>query len=181
MVIIKNKYFILILLLLLFVVFVTGCDKMSEDSKKYIVTVTVKNVDIDTGEQIRTATTKTEDGKQGSTSNGVTTFNLVGNKEYTFISTAPYYNQSKKKAYIGKENILITVEMNKVKGMITGYIIDSQGNMVKEAIVELTDLGKKTESDENGKFVFENIPSSGDKTYTINIEKLVMVKELFLM
>lgn len=171
MVIIKNKYFILILLLLLFVLFVTGCDKMLEDSKKYIVTVTVKNVDIDTGEQIRTATTKTEDGKQGSTSNGVTTFSLEGNKEYTFISNAPYYNESKKKAFVGKENILITIEMSKVKSKITGHIVDSQGNNVKEAIVELTDLGKKTESDENGKFVFENIPSSGDKTYTINIEK----------
>lgn len=167
----RSKAFVLITVVLMFVTLLSGCSKVLEDSQKYIVKVTVKTLDSESGKVVKTATTKTSSGKQGSTSDGVTTFQLEGEKDYTFISTAPYYNETQEKAHIGKDNIIITTKISTVKGKIAGRVVTEDDEGVEGAQVDLIELGKKTESDSEGNFAFEKVPINDNQTHTIIIEK----------
>jgi len=167
---IKNrKTLVLLVILLIFAIGLTGCSS-SSGSKKYIVTITTKVIDNTTGKVVQTATTKTASGKQGSTSGGITKFTLDGNKEYTFISSAPYYVTNKKRVRIGKENIVITIKLSQEEGKILGRVTDEGGSGLKGATVSLVELNKKTETNSDGTFKFIEVPITG-ATYTLEVNK----------
>ncbi|KXS42424.1 MAG: lipoprotein [Candidatus Frackibacter sp. T328-2] len=167
---IKNrKTLVLLVILLIFAIGLTGCSS-SSGSKKYIVTITTKVIDSTTGKIVQTATTKTASGKQGSTSGGITKFTLDGNKEYTFVSSAPYYAVNKKQVRIGKENIVITIKLSQKEGKVLGKVVDEVGNKLKGATVSLVELNKKTETNSDGTFKFIEVPITGT-TYTLEISK----------
>lgn len=165
---------VIFILLLIISLIITGCggSNIGGGNNTYYVTVTVKAIDETTGLSVSGAVTIIENGPPGNNGgDGITVFsNILGNKDYTFITSANTYNLNRKTVHIGNENTSITISLNKLKGTITGYIVD-EAEAPLSADVRLVDLNKTTISNvETGEFKFEDIPVRDDP-YSISVTK----------
>lgn len=159
------------MLLLVLAIVITGCGSGSNGggSTTYLVDVVIKALDSSTGNIVETGSVRTSGGKAGDSSNGITKFRLKGEKSYTFIANAPYYNEAEKKVKVGKENITVTMKISKAKAKITGRVLDETSNGL-QANIKIVELDRMIQSDSDGSFTFEKVPVS-DKNYTLEITK----------
>ena len=165
----KNKkalFFILVLILS----FAVGCSSSGLDGgSQYMVKVTTSVKD-QNSKVINNASVKLKSGGQPSDSgDGIYTFQIEGEKEYTFIANAPYYAKQEKTIKVGKSNTTISFNLSKKTATISGVVVEEDG-LVKNAQVRINDLNISTTTNEKGEFSLENVPLQESK-YTIEIEK----------
>ena len=163
----KVKFLVLFFLLLLML---SGCGGGLDKKETYNVVVTVNVVDVSTSEAISNCNVVTEDGKSGSNSGGTVTFNLLGQKSYTFIASAPNYQENRQTVQAEKDNLTITVKLTRGKGSISGTVLDDNNAPVVNATVTINELSRTMNSGNDGKFKFEDVAYS-DNVLTITVTK----------
>lgn len=136
----------------------------------YYITVTVSVLDATSQQPVVNANVSTTDGKSGSGSDGVFTFNLTGEATYTFVATAPNYGETRQQVSTGRDNMSVTLKMSQMKGSISGTIVDDQNIPVNEVIISVVELGRNTQSDSLGAFTFADVPIS-DTGYSLTAGK----------
>lgn len=163
----------LLTLILIILIVLSGCGASNlGKNSTYYVTITVQALDSITGLAVADAVTIIENGPVGKNSGeGMTVFtNVLGNKDYTFVTSASSYNLNRKTVHIGSENTTITITLNKSLGTITGFTVDETEAPIS-AEVRLIELNKTTISNETtGEFIFTDVPVIDD-SYSISITK----------
>lgn len=149
------------------VISTSGCFK---NSQKYMVNITIRVTDGQTGLGISGANVIGAD-KSGTTdsSGEVKITNVEGNKKYSFVVRAQGYNEQRFELDVKTQNVEYGVQLYKITGNITGTVVDDNDNPVEGAsiVAEKTSFGGKSGVD--GSFYIE-LPVS-NTAYTIIISK----------
>lgn len=167
----KVKLIQLSVILLALIFILSACNTGGLDPKTtYYITVTVSVLDATSQQPVLNANVSTIDGKSGSGSDGVFTFNLTGETTYTFVAIAPNYGEARQQVSTGRENMSITIKMSQKKGSISGTIVDDLNTPIPDATVNLVELGRNTQSDSSGVFTFADVPVT-DTGYSLTVSK----------
>lgn len=163
----KKLFIFFLSLLLLFSLFVAGC----QQGPKYFVNVTIMVKDAETDNVVSGASVF-GGGKTGTTDkSGMVVFsNLEGNKKYTFTVSAKNYNNHNFSLDVKTQSITYTATISKQKGSISGYVFDDKNNPVEDALISIPNTSLFTYSQPDGSFVLMDVPVSSTP-YTIDITK----------
>lgn len=157
----------LLFILLLLVISTSGCLK---NSHKYVVNITIRVTDGQTGLGISGANVIGADRSGTTNSSGeIKIINVEGNKKYSFVVRAQGYNEQRFELDVKTQNVEYGVQLYKITGNITGTVVDDNDNPVEGAsiVAEKTSFGGKSGVD--GSFYIE-LPVS-NTAYTIIVSK----------